>query len=139
MINVQVNVLQIQLPLSQPLMQVLLNHDWKGNVRELQNVIERAIIFSEGDVISVQDLGAVASGACGLAQETENLQQILEVSERTHLWRVLEKYDHDKGAAAKALGVGLSSLYRKISQLGIGGEHATPRNGDRSEGDGQED
>ncbi|MCK4998093.1 MAG: hypothetical protein KAS23_01110, partial [Anaerohalosphaera sp.] len=102
-------------------MQVLMNYEWKGNVRELQNVIERAIIFAEGDIITVSDIGLTGSGSSIDTSETrENLQDAMRIYEREHILRVLKKCEGDKSQAAKTLNIGLSSLYRKITELGIG-------------------
>jgi DNA-binding NtrC family response regulator len=100
-------------------LQILMEHHWKGNVRELQNVIERAIIFASGDMITPADLGLIGTSSISARPEEENLQKFIQNCEREHLSRVLNKYNCDKSAAAKALGVGLSSLYRKIEQLQV--------------------
>jgi transcriptional regulator with PAS, ATPase and Fis domain len=103
-------------------MDILMSSSWKGNIRELQNVIERAVIFAEGDMITSADIGPIGPGVTAKAAETENLQEILRQREREHLYRILRKYGQNKAAAAKALGVGLSSLYRKMDELGISPE-----------------
>ncbi|MFC1783574.1 sigma-54-dependent transcriptional regulator [Planctomycetota bacterium] len=100
-------------------MQAFVNYPWKGNIRELQNVIERAIIFSSGDIITCSDIGLVGTTGISSRLEEENLHEFIKSCEREHLSRILNKYKCDKTAAAKALGVGLSSLYRKIEQLQV--------------------
>jgi DNA-binding NtrC family response regulator len=100
-------------------LQILMNHEWKGNIRELQNVIERAIIFAEGDQIKISDIGLVGPAAIPLDRGSENLNLALKNYEREHIFRVLDKYDGNKAKAARVLGVGLSSLYRKICELQI--------------------
>ena len=107
--------------ISDTAMQLLLNHEWRGNIRELQNVIERAVIFSEGETLGVSDMGL------GDAPElesrwTEVLQDAVRDFEKQHILRVLRKYQGDKAATAKALAVGVSTLYRKMSELGITGD-----------------
>ncbi|MCP4712849.1 MAG: sigma-54-dependent Fis family transcriptional regulator, partial [Planctomycetes bacterium] len=84
------------------------------------NVVERAIIFSEGELITVSDLGGMGTPASVSGSEMEDLQSFLRMCEREHLNRILDKYERNKSAAAKALGVGLSSLYRKLGELGVG-------------------
>jgi transcriptional regulator with PAS, ATPase and Fis domain len=54
-----------------------------------------------------------------LSEENENLQSAVKAYEKEHICRVLSKHDWDKAEAAKALKVGLSSLYRKIDELEI--------------------
>jgi two-component system response regulator PilR (NtrC family) len=99
-------------------MQILMDYEWKGNIRELQNVIERAIIFAEGEHIRVSDIGLM--GQAGIISEsTEDLYAVMRAYEREHIVRVLNKHKGNKAEAAKGLGVGLSSLYRKICDLKI--------------------
>ena len=100
-------------------LRLLMSYEWKGNIRELQNVIERAVIFAENDVIETCDIGLIGSGTIGLSEKTENLQAAVKAYEREQIYRVLNKYDWNKTEAAKVLGVGLSSLYRKIDELEI--------------------
>jgi two-component system response regulator PilR (NtrC family) len=100
-------------------MRLLMNYEWKGNIREMQNVIERAIIFAEEDVIRISDIGLIGSQAAPLGQEDECLQAAVRVYEKEHIARVLNRHDGNKVEAAKALDVGLSSLYRKIDELEI--------------------
>jgi DNA-binding NtrC family response regulator len=54
-----------------------------------------------------------------LGEKSENLQVAVSEYEKEQIYRVLNKYDWDKAEAANALGIGLSSLYRKIDELGI--------------------
>jgi transcriptional regulator with PAS, ATPase and Fis domain len=100
-------------------MRLLMGCQWKGNIRELENVIERAVIFAESDVIEACDIGLIGVGAAALSGKNESLQDSLRAYEKEQIYRVLSKYDWNKAEAAKALGVGLSSLYRKIDELGI--------------------
>ncbi len=100
-------------------MRLLMSYEWKGNIRELENVIERAVIFAERDVIEICDIGLIGVGATALNGKKENLQAATKAFEKEQIYRVLNKYDWDKAEAAKVLGVGLSSLYRKIDELGI--------------------
>ena len=108
-------------------MQIFMNYDWKGNIRELQNVIERAMIFAEEDHIRPSDIGLTVPTSQDFTTQGDNLQEVLKISERAHLSQVLSKYKRDKAAAAKALGLGLSSLYRKINELGINYEAPIPQ------------
>ncbi|MHC4335522.1 MAG: AAA-type ATPase lid domain-containing protein, partial [Planctomycetota bacterium] len=104
---------------SDDVMRMLVSHDWKGNIRELQNVIERAVIFAEDDIIRAADIGLIGSRAVALSEENESLQAAVRAYEKEHIYRVLNKHDWNKIQAAKALNVGLSSLYRKIDELEI--------------------
>ena len=104
---------------SDAVMRLFMSYDWKGNIRELENVIERAVIFAEGDVIKISDIGLLGSNAMGLSKEDETLQSAVKAYEKEYIRRVLGKHDWNKVEAAEALNVGLSSLYRKIDELEI--------------------
>jgi len=102
---------------SDDVMQMLMNYEWRGNIRELQNVIERAVIFAEDNVIKASDLGLI--GAAALTENKENLYATIRAYEKEQIKRMLNKHNWDKAEVAKALGIGLSSLYRKIDELEI--------------------
>jgi two-component system response regulator PilR (NtrC family) len=104
---------------SDEIMRLFMSYEWKGNIREMQNVIERAIIFAEDDVIKISDIGSLGQHSVTLSEENQNLQTAVRAYEREHICRVLNKYNWNKVEAAKALNVGLSSLYRKIDELEI--------------------
>ena len=100
-------------------MSLLTAYEWKGNIRELENVIERSIIFTEDERIDVKTLGLTEPQGTPLAGMEDNLQATLKSCEKQHIVNVLKKYNYDKTQAAHALGVGLSSLYRKMDDLDI--------------------
>ncbi len=94
---------------------------WTGNVRELDNLLERAVILSEGPILTPDDFPAglfvepeAEAGAPG-----DNLRSAVRNYERQHIQRVLRDCGDDKRDAARRLGMGLSSLYRKLDELGI--------------------
>jgi DNA-binding NtrC family response regulator len=109
-------------------LKLLMSLPWKGNVRELENVIEHAMIVGDGDWITARDLPR------GLQHKDElpvtpgdNLREALRAYEKAHIVAVLAKAEHDKKVAAERLGVSLSSLYRKLEELEIGlSPDATP-------------
>jgi two-component system response regulator PilR (NtrC family) len=107
------------LGVSAEVLQILVHHEWRGNIRELQNVIERAVIFAEGETIELADVGFTGAEPVPVAQGGEDLQTCVKVYEKEQIYRVLLKYNWDKAETAKALGIGVSSLYRKIDELGI--------------------
>lgn len=98
-------------------MRALLAHQWRGNVRELENVIERAVIFAEGRSVEIADLPFEASGFTDA--DGEDLKDALTQFERQHILYCLRRHDYDKTATAKRLGIGVSSLYRKLDELNI--------------------
>jgi two-component system response regulator PilR (NtrC family) len=91
----------------------LTNREWKGNVRELENVLERAIVLGSGDLIALQPQPSDATAA-GDAQP-RNLRQALRRFERQHLLSVIAEAGSDKREAARRLGISLASVYRKLS------------------------
>jgi len=104
---------------SDDVMRLFMGYEWKGNIREMQNVIERAVIFAEDDVIKIPDIGSLGYHSVTLSEENQSLQAAVRAYEREHICRVLNKHGWNKAEAAKALNVGLSSLYRKIDELEI--------------------
>ncbi len=91
---------------------------WKGNVRQLDNAIERAVMMCEGDEVQPQDLPPDLLGLGTSLPDTDDLRSALRHYERLHITRVLKQCP-DKKEAAKRLKLGLSSLYRKIEELKI--------------------
>jgi len=98
-------------------MRALLNHTWRGNVRELENVIERSVIFAEDRQISVEDLPFSTEGITD--DVSEDLKEALAQFERQHILYSLRRHNYDKGETARHLGIGVSSLYRKLDELSI--------------------
>jgi transcriptional regulator with PAS, ATPase and Fis domain len=93
---------------------------WKGNVRELDNVIEHTMILAEGERITLKDLPkAVLASSEGQPAFSFNLRDALRQFEKQHIVRVLEQTNQDRREAAALLDISLSSLYRKIEELGI--------------------
>jgi two-component system, NtrC family, response regulator len=93
---------------------------WKGNVRELDNVIEHTMILADGDMITSKDLpAAITASGQENAGFTLCLKDALRNFEKQHIVRVLEQASQDRREAAKLLDISLSSLYRKIEELDI--------------------
>ena len=102
-------------------MRILMSMPWKGNIRELDNVLERAMILGNGEWISPADLpGQPSVGDRDLGAE-DNLAKAVELYEKSHIERTLGKSGGDKIRAAELLGLSLSTLYRKIEKLNIEG------------------
>jgi len=97
---------------------LLMAAQWKGNVRQLDNAIERAVIMCEGTQIEPTDLPPDLLGLGQPLPDTDDLRSALRHYERLHITRVLRQWP-DKREAAKRLKLGLSSLYRKIEELNI--------------------
>lgn len=99
-------------------MSILLAQRWRGNVRELDNVLQRAVILGEGPVILPGDLPPDLVPLENDPALVDDLGEALRRFERQHIQRILRQ-TADKKDAARRLGMGLSSLYRKITELGI--------------------
>lgn len=96
----------------------LMAANWKGNVRQLDNAIERAVMMCEGEELHPHDLPPDLVGSTSALPDTDDLRSALRHYERLHITRVLKQCP-DKKEAAKRLKLGLSSLYRKIEELKI--------------------
>jgi two-component system response regulator PilR (NtrC family) len=102
-------------------LKLLMSQPWKGNVRELDNVIEHAMILGDGEWITAKDLPGTLRGAEeALPPVGDELREALRAYERLHIESVLRRNGNDKRKAADLLGLSLSSLYRKLNELGIG-------------------
>jgi DNA-binding NtrC family response regulator len=97
---------------------ILMSAPWRGNVRQLDNAIERAVMMCDGTQLRPNDLPADLRGTDQPLPDTDDLRSALRHYERLHILRVLNQWP-DKREAAKRLKLGLSSLYRKIEELGI--------------------
>ncbi|MGD2108397.1 MAG: sigma-54 dependent transcriptional regulator [Phycisphaerae bacterium] len=95
---------------------------WRGNVRELENVVERAMIFAGTEPLQLDDLSMVLGAGVAARTYAEDLRGATREFERQHIIKTLVKNNRNKVATASALGIGLSSLYRKMEELGIGKE-----------------
>ncbi|WP_462326310.1 sigma-54-dependent transcriptional regulator [Desulfobaculum sp.] len=104
-------------------------YEWPGNVRQLQNVIERCVVLTSGDTIAVDDLPAEVrdeesqfKGAVDLLPSRLNLSDTLEKIEAALVRRALARNDFVKVKAAEALGVSKSLLQYKLKKYGITGQ-----------------
>lgn len=104
---------------SSSIMNIFLNYEWKGNVRELENVIERAIIVCERETITENDIWLDYSNISALKNNNYILKDMVSIFEKEHIKNVLRKTDKNKNKAAELLGLSLSSLYRKMDELKI--------------------
>lgn len=108
-------------------MNAFLQYQWKGEVRELENVVERAVIFCDGDFVQMDHLpeylwtpeSEVQADTSALAGGPQSLKDAVKNFERQFIQQVLAKHNQNKEEAAQVLGVSLSSLYRKIEELKI--------------------
>jgi DNA-binding NtrC family response regulator len=115
--------------LSPEAMNAMLAYDWPGNVRELENVIERGVIFCDGGIIDLCDLAFARDGDFSGPARQGDLKSTLRAVEKQHIANVLRSCNYNKIAAAEALNIGLSSLYRKIDELGLARSDGRPAPG----------
>ena len=101
-------------------MRILMSFPWKGNIRELDNVLERAMILGNDEWITPVELPGQRSEGEDFGSE-DDLTKAIELYEKSHIERTLNKAGGDKMRAADLLGLSLSTLYRKIEKLGIEG------------------
>ena len=94
----------------------MMAYDWPGNVRELENAIERAVALGSGPILHVGDLPSNLQydTTDQLPQNDEMMP--LEELERRAILRALRETGGDKLAAARMLGIGKTTLYRKLKQ-----------------------
>ena len=99
-------------------MEKLMNHHYPGNVRELQYIIERAVIMSDGDTLEAKDLlfSPIESTMAAVAETVET--KLSDVEKNTIL-KVIEKHNGNITRAAKELGLTRTALYRRLSKYDI--------------------
>ncbi|SFD70730.1 sigma-54-dependent transcriptional regulator [Spirosoma endophyticum] len=107
--------------LSPTFVQKLQQHAWKGNIRELKNVIERAVILADtspdGSIELTPDLLPYEIQENGLSNDPTALD--LATVEQQHIRRVLRQTNGNKTETARLLGIGLTTLYRKLQEAGL--------------------
>jgi two-component system response regulator HydG len=97
-------------------MRQLLAYDWPGNVRELENAMERAIALGTGPIVQISDLPSSLQNASRAQAAEEGEMVPLDLMERRAIFRALQETGGDKLAAARLLGIGKTTLYRKLKQ-----------------------
>lgn len=100
-------------------MNALINHKWQGEVRELENIIERAVIFCTNDFIKLKDLPEFFNESKVNINNFDSLENAVRNFEKKFILKTLENNNYNKELAAKQLDLGLSTLYRKIKELDI--------------------
>jgi len=100
-----------------------MDYDWPGNIRELENVIERAAILCRNNMIEPADLSLPHAGMSlpvgGASEEKLGTAIPLKEVERLHIEGVLRRFRGNKAESAKILGISLKTLYTKIQQYQI--------------------
>lgn len=100
-------------------MKLMLAYDWPGNVRELENCLERACAFTTGPVINIADLpSSISDGQSKLARGESGAAKIIPMAEleKQTILGTIEQLHGDKLLAARLLGIGKTTLYRKLKE-----------------------
>jgi len=100
-------------------MKALMAYDWPGNIRELRNTLERAVVLAEGDVITLHDLPDKFRIIDIEGISASSLKQALDDFERDYIRRNLAENKGNKESTAERLGIDLATLYRKMKKLRI--------------------
>lgn len=102
--------------ISQNAMDFLMNYEWPGNVRELENAIERAVVVSKGDTITVEDL-PIRIGSQNYYSDSQD--KTLSAMEKKHITIVLHENKWNISRSAEMLDIDRVTLYNKISKYGL--------------------
>lgn len=103
-------------------MSAMMAYQWKGQVRELENVIERAVLLSDGDYLLLEDLPRGIQNVTGyenVEMDMDTLDEAVQVFEKHHIQSMLKRTEGNKSEAARLLGIDPSTLYRKMEKLGL--------------------
>lgn len=101
--------------ISKDAMKLLQSHSWKGNIRELKNIIERAVILENSNELTTEALPYDIQN--NIDSSINSLE--LSVIEKQHIQKVLAFGKGNKTEAARLLNIGLTTLYRKMEEYGI--------------------
>jgi DNA-binding NtrC family response regulator len=93
---------------------IMMQYAWPGNVRELENTIERLVVLTEGENISIEDLPENIRGTSLTLNAASGEEGTLSDVEKRHILKVLNEKQWNKTLAAEALGISLKTLYNKL-------------------------
>ena len=105
--------------ISTEVMALLMAHDFPGNVRELENIIEHAFVLCDKGQIEPPHLPEELTARAPVIKTSGNIQGIVQITEAQAIRAALEKNGFNRLAAAKELGIHKSTFFRKIKSLGI--------------------
>jgi DNA-binding NtrC family response regulator len=99
----------------EPALRVLSNHPWPGNIRELNHVVERAVLMAQTDLVRVADLGLQDTGNSARALEEMSMEEV----ERLLIKKTLLRFDGNARQAAESLGLSRSAFYRRLEKYNL--------------------
>jgi len=97
----------------------LMSYNWPGNIRELENIIERAFILCSADIIKMRHLPEEMSSLSGGNTESKNIKRLKSIVESKAIQKSLERNKYNRRATAEELGIDKSTLFRKMKKFGI--------------------
>jgi DNA-binding NtrC family response regulator len=104
----------------------LVRHEWPGNVRELENAMERAVALAQGRRVDLEDLPEDVRRALPIPTAVAGVRTLAAV-DKDYILAVLERSSGNQTRAAAELGIGASTLYRKLKEYGDTKRGQAPR------------
>lgn len=114
--------------ISQDVLNILMDYNWPGNIRELENIIERAVILDTDNVIDREDLPEIIRNGVTIVKKEAvtadqdipaSLKDALEVPEKVYILQILKEVGWNKKKAARKLGVNRTTLYNKLKKYNL--------------------
>ena len=106
-----------ELELTDEILRLFVEYDWPGNIRELRNILERALLLAENHPLSIEHFAGLRIGR--MNRHYSKAAMNLRVVEEEQIRSILNQYRGDTEKAAKALGISRASLYRKVKKFNI--------------------
>lgn len=105
-------------PIASNILSLLQEYSWPGNIRELQNILERALLLSQKECLTAEHFPNLFTSYTIYEKGTDKVVWNLEELERKQIQKAMAYFNGDKYEASSALGISLSSLYRKLNAIG---------------------